>query len=152
MATHSGATNDRPMGRIIGTIGPRDRPTAPQGPAPGALGSDERHHDWFPNVDVAWRQNTLVVTAALPGLNKDDVSVKVSREYLIIEGHQLPTPDDTRDGYRHDTRSGTPFKRTIVLPDGADTRGAHARLADGRLEVTIPLSPAEATSRPLALG
>ena len=130
MATHgSAAAEQRPLGRVIGTIGPRPRPTA----VPGHAWNDH-DCDWFPRVDVARRREGFIVTAELPGLSREDISVKISREHLVIEGIQRE-----------------PFKRTIVLPDEADTPRACARLTDGVLEINIPLTTA-GTTRPLALG
>lgn len=146
MATHgSAAAEQRPLGRVIGTIGPRPRPTAVEGHA-----WNDRDCDWFPRVDVARRRDGFVVTAELPGLSREDISVKISCEHLVIEGLQRNPADDTREGYQT-ARRGEPFKRTIVLPDEADTPRACARLTDGVLEITIPLTTA-GTTRPLALG
>lgn len=99
---------------------------------------------------MARRRDGFVVTADLPGLSREDISVKISREQLVIEGIQRPAADDTSKGYQP-ARRGEPFKRTIVLPDEADTPRACARLTDGVLEISIPLTTA-GTSRPLALG
>lgn len=146
MATRgNAAAQQRPLGRVIGTIGPRRRPTTVQ-----SHSWIERDLDWFPRVDVARRRDAFVVTADLPGLSRADISVKISREHLVIEGIQRPPADDTGEGYQP-PRPAAPFKRTIVLPDDVDTPRAGARLADGVLEVSIPLTTAGA-ARPLALG
>jgi HSP20 family protein len=146
MATRVIAAAQRPLGRVIGTIGPRPRPEAVVAPA-----WHDSDLDWFPKVEVGRRRDAFVVTADLPGLSSEDVSVKITREHLVIEGFQNSVANDTSDGYQL-ARRGEPFKRTITLPEGADTLRAHAHLADGVLEVSVPLMTTATAARPLALG
>jgi HSP20 family molecular chaperone IbpA len=76
--------------------------------------------------------------------------VKISHGQLVIEGVRCSAADDSGDGYRSGT-GGDPFKRTIMLPDDVDTRRAFARLSEGVLEISIPLTTPAAASRRLAL-
>ena len=146
MATRGNAAAQQSMGRVIGTIGQPPRPAPVQSPT-----WNDHERDWFPRVEVARGRDVVVVTADLPGLSREDVSVKISREHLVIEGIQPVRADDTVDVDRCGSR-GEPFKRTIVLPDDVDTQRAYARLSGGVLEVSLPLATSAVAARPLALG
>src|SRR5690242_4140588 len=51
---------------------------------------------WAPPVEVYERDNNLVVTAELPGMNKDDVKVEVTNEGLIIQGERRREHEEKR--------------------------------------------------------
>jgi HSP20 family molecular chaperone IbpA len=72
---------------------------------------------------------TLVVKAYLPGLQKDELRGEVSEDMLVIDAE----PNADKDGPL--LRAG---RRLIPLPEGADIRLAKARLADGILTVSLP--------------
>lgn len=54
----------------------------------GATASTE---GWAPTVDIHQCNGTLMVTAELPGLKKEDVKVEMTDEALIIEGEKTGT-------------------------------------------------------------
>jgi len=94
---------------------------------------------WSPAVEVAERDNKLVVTAELPGLNKEDVKVHVTDEGLVIEGERKQEHEENRGGIHRSERSYGHFYRLIPLPEGANAEQAQAQFNNGVLEVTIPI-------------
>lgn len=94
---------------------------------------------WSPNIDVRERENTLVVSADLPGLTKDDVHVEVTDEGLAIRGERKREHEERRQGYYHSERSYGAFRRVIPLPEGVNAEQAKAQFKDGVLEVTVPI-------------
>jgi HSP20 family protein len=94
---------------------------------------------WSPAVEVAERDNKLVVTAELPGLNKDDVKVHVTDDGLVIEGERKQEHEETRGGIHRSERSYGRFYRLIPLPEGANVEQAQAQFNNGVLEVTLPI-------------
>lgn len=94
---------------------------------------------WSPNIDVRERDNQLIVSADLPGINKDDVKVEVTDEGVLIQGERKHESEDRQQGYYRSERSYGSFSRLIPLPEGASGDQAKAQFRDGVLEVTVPI-------------
>jgi HSP20 family protein len=94
---------------------------------------------WSPSIDVRENDNNLVVSADLPGLNKDDVKVEVSDEGLSIRGERKREHEEKREGYYRSERTYGSFYRVVPLPEGANVEQARANFKDGVLEVTVPI-------------
>ena len=43
---------------------------------------------WVPRVNINERKNDFVVTADLPGINKDDISINLENNMLTINGER----------------------------------------------------------------
>jgi len=97
--------------------------------------------EWSPKVDVFQREGQLVVHAELPGLTREEVTVRVTDEYLTIEGERKQEKKEERGGYWYSERSFGKFYRAIPLPEGIDTTKATAEFEKGVLEVVMPLTP-----------
>src|SRR5581483_870534 len=54
----------------------------------GWSGGDAEQITWAPRIDVAHRDNQLVIRADLPGLSKEDVKVDVTEDGLTIQGER----------------------------------------------------------------
>ncbi len=94
---------------------------------------------WSPNIEVRERDNNLVVSADLPGLNKDDVRVEVTEDGLCISGERKREHEERREGYYRSERSYGTFSRIVPLPEGANIDQAKAQFNNGVLEVTVPI-------------
>ena len=94
---------------------------------------------WAPPVDVRESDGRLVISAELPGLNKEDVKVEVNEDALVIQGERKREWEEERGGVRRSERSYGSFYREIPLPEGAQADQAKAHFNNGVLEVTIPI-------------
>ncbi len=100
-----------------------------------------RLHSWAeiapiaaPKIELSHTADTVVLTAALPGLTADDLAIEVSRDIVLLQG-----------------RGG--FQRFVQLPIGVDHSRATAEFADGVLTLTLPkLAMARSTRVPVAIG
>jgi HSP20 family protein len=107
---------------------------------------------WSPQIDVARRGDSLVVTADLPGMREEDVHVEVDEGVLTISGERKQETEDESGGvYRSERRYGS-FHREIGLPEGIDLESAGARFKDGVLQVTFKLSEQKPQSRKIAIN
>lgn len=102
---------------------------------------------WSPAVDVQRCDGTLVVTAELPGLKKDEVKVEMTDNAVIIEGERKREHQEDHKGFHRFERSYGKFYRAIPLPEGAKTEEAKAELNDGVLKVSVPTPEAKPASR-----
>jgi HSP20 family protein len=105
-------------------------------------GGAEEHGLWAPAVEVRQDEGNLIVTAELPGINKDNVKVEVTSEGLMISGERRREHEEKRQGFYRSERSYGRFHRMVPLPDGIDAEKAKAQFKEGVLEVQIPLPEA----------
>jgi HSP20 family protein len=93
--------------------------------------------DWSPAIDVFQRGNDLVIRADVPGLSKDDVTVDISEDQLIIRGERRYDHEEERDGVFRSERSYGSFCRVVPLPQGAIADSAKASFNNGVLEIVV---------------
>ena len=93
---------------------------------------------WAPQLETFRKDDKLVVRADLPGLTKDNVSIEVDDDVLVISGERSDETRDERDDFYRTERSYGRFFRAIQLPDGVEAEKIDATFKDGVLEVTIP--------------
>jgi HSP20 family protein len=107
------------------------------GSAPDSAGAEMAA--WSPAVEVRERGGNLEVTAELPGLKKEDVTVECTDDGLIIQGERRQEREETVGGIRRSERVYGHFYRLIPLPPGADPDNATAEFRDGLLQIRIPV-------------
>ena len=97
---------------------------------------------WSPRVEMEQRGETIVVSADLPGVRKEDVQIDVSQEGLTISAERRDEREagGEESGYRSVERSYGTFYRTIPLPQSVDREKLKASMRDGVLRITIPLA------------
>jgi HSP20 family protein len=106
---------------------------------------------WAPAVEVRERDGQLVVTAELPGLNREDVKVEVNDEGLVIQGERRREHEEERGGVRRSERSYGAFYRLIPLPEGANLEQAKAQINNGVLEVRVPIPEGKQKNRQIPI-
>ena len=94
----------------------------------------------IPTTDVYTKDNQLKVEAHLPNFEQNDVNIQVENNALVIsaERHEKEEDKDKKYVVRESSSS---FYRRIALPERADTDKIEARLDDGVLKVSVPLTP-----------
>jgi HSP20 family protein len=107
---------------------------------------------WSPTIEVKEKEGKLLVTADLPGLNKEDVTVHVDGDTLVIEGERKQEKEEKREGYYRSERSYGKFYRSIPLPEGALIDKTAANFANGVLEVSVPIPVAKAARKEIPVG
>src|SRR5260370_42559244 len=81
---------------------------------------------WAPSIEVREKDNNLIVSADLPGIDPKDVLVEEENGLLVIHGERRREHTEEREGFRRSERSYGRFYRTIPLPEGARTDEANA--------------------------
>jgi HSP20 family protein len=90
-----------------------------------------------PHVDMFERDGKLVISADLPGLNKDDVKVDITEDAVIIDGERKYEHEEREEGVYRSERGYGQFHRQIALPPGVKTDSASANFKNGVLEITM---------------
>ena len=103
--------------------------------------------DWIPKVDITEREGTLVVSAEVPGMKKDDVDVSIDNGVLSLSGKREFEHDETKDSVHRVERSYGSFRRAFTLPNDVDAARASAEFKDGVLRISIPKSAAAKTTK-----
>ncbi|MCH9007117.1 MAG: Hsp20/alpha crystallin family protein [Calditrichaeota bacterium] len=94
--------------------------------------------DFEPRVDVQENEKEYVISAELPGLNKDDFSVKLEDNLLTLSGEKKFEKEEKDEAsYKVERRYGA-FKRSFRLTDAVDSKKISAEYKNGVLEVKIP--------------
>jgi HSP20 family protein len=98
---------------------------------------------WSPQIETFQRGDQFVVRADLPGLRKEDVSVEVAGDSVILQGERREEQEESREGYYRSERSYGSFHRVVPLPEGTIAESAKASFKDGVLEVIMQAPPKE---------
>jgi HSP20 family protein len=88
-------------------------------------------------IDVQENDQSYVVEAEMPGVDKRDVSVDLEDGRLRISVNHEENVDDQKKNYIHRERRYAMMQRTIALAD-ADASGIKGKLENGVLTITIP--------------
>lgn len=91
-----------------------------------------------PAIDVHETDDELVVTAALPGVNPEDVEMTITGQTLTLRGDFKADEAITREQYLYRERRFGSFNRTIQLPVRVQGERAEATFSDGILHLSIP--------------
>jgi len=95
---------------------------------------------WPPPADLSETDEAYLAEVELPGVARDDISVELAGQELVISGEFTDTGKEGR-ALRRGRRSGRSGYR-VLLPGQAEADKVTAALADGVLTVTVPKSEA----------
>jgi HSP20 family protein len=104
-------------------------------------------YTWAPPVDIYETDDALVFQVELPGVSKDEVSIEIHQNTLMLRGerkHAAQVPDNR---YHRTERPYGPFQRSFVLPTLVDQEHVQATYHDGVLELRLPKSEAAKPKR-----
>ena len=97
-----------------------------------------RARRWVPAMDLVEKDDALILTADLPGLERGDVSIEVKDRVLTVAGERKSEHEDKADGFHRVERAYGAFSRSLTLPDGVEADKVEANFDKGVLEVRIP--------------
>jgi len=92
----------------------------------------------WPAVDVAEKDDAIMVRAEVPGMKPEDIDISVYGNTLTISGEKKHTKEDQGDGFYHVESASGSFRREIVLPTDVDEEKIEAVCENGVLSVTLP--------------
>lgn len=93
---------------------------------------------WTPAVDIYENNDSVVVKAELPGVEKDQISVEVKDGILSLRGERKFEKEVKEESYHRIERSYGTFQRSFSLPVSVDQEKVTAKFTDGVLEVKLP--------------
>lgn len=93
---------------------------------------------WAPAVDIYETNDSFVVSADLPGLNKDEIQIDLKDNTLTLKGEKKFEEKVSKDNYIRVERAYGSFVRSFTLPQNVDPEKIKAKYKEGVLEITIP--------------
>lgn len=91
-----------------------------------------------PNIDVYDKKGEVVVKAELPGVEKDNIDITITKDTLTIKGEIKKDEEVKEEDYYAREISYGSFARTIALPMEVDSEKAKATFKNGILEIVLP--------------
>ncbi len=96
-----------------------------------------------PQINISETDEEIRITADLPGLDEDDIEVKLADGMLTIGGEKAAETeaDEEEEGersYHLVERTQGAFSRTLLLPFAVEPEDIDAEFKNGVLTITIP--------------
>jgi HSP20 family protein len=107
---------------------------------------------WAPPVDIYETDDALILKAELPGVSKDDVSIEIHQNTLILRGQRKHEAEVKEEHYHRVERAYGTFQRSFMLPTLVDQEHVQATYHDGVLELRLPKSEAAKPKRVAITG
>lgn len=96
---------------------------------------------WTPSVDIYETESDLVLTAEVPGIDENDVEIKIEDNTLTIKGDRNFEKETKEENYHRIERSYGSFYRSFTLPRNIDQDKIKAENENGILKVIMPKKP-----------
>lgn len=91
----------------------------------------------FPPINVFQTDDEYAIVAELPGVNKDNIDIKLENRRLSIQGHIDSDNDENFKPVYKEYNVGH-FSRDFTLSSEIDTENIKASVADGVLTLVLP--------------
>ena len=92
----------------------------------------------FPRVDVFEREAEIVLRFDIPGIQKEDLDIRVDRDSITIKGKREEDQEQSDESYLYRERNVGEFARTILLEDHVIYEESKASYNNGILEIRVP--------------
>ncbi len=90
-----------------------------------------------PLADIEDLEDSLKVSMEMPGLEKEDIKIKVDKDSIEISAERKENLEEKKKNYYHCERSYTSFGRKIGLPVEVNPDDVDAEYKDGILRITL---------------
>lgn len=91
----------------------------------------------FPPVNIWLGENSVVVTAELPGVTREEVNLSLQDDVLTLAGKREPRTHQEDVSWQRRERAYGTFSRAIQLPFRVDPETVQARFNNGILEIEL---------------
>ncbi len=91
-----------------------------------------------PAVNIAENDNEVIVTAEIPGMEKNDLDVSLSGDVLTIKGEKKVEHEEKAENFHRVERSYGSFSRSFTLPCDIQADKVDATYKDGVLTLKLP--------------
>jgi HSP20 family protein len=92
---------------------------------------------WQPSVDIREKEEALVLEIDLPGVNQNEIDIKVEDNTLIIQGERRFARESQTETYVQMERPQGVFRRAFSLSRRIDQEKIKAGYKDGVLRIVL---------------
>ncbi len=108
----------------------------------------DNEHDAFPrwalmNAEVEETADDLIVRMEMPGIGKENFSIRIIGNTLFIQGDKRMARESEGSTYHLVERAYGSFERSISLPKSVDSEKSQASYVDGVLSIRLPKAVSE---------
>ncbi len=96
----------------------------------------EFNYEFNPRIDVYELNDKVYVEAELPGLNKDDIQIKVQDNTLTISGEKKKDTNEDKNVLRNERIFGS-FSRSFNLSEEINAEDIEANFENGILTIAL---------------
>ena len=93
---------------------------------------------WMPKVNVKELDDSFQVSAEIPGMEKDQLSIEVQENLLTIRGEKKTEEKAENEKMHICEVSYGKFERSLRLPDNVKIEDVDAEYKNGVLRISIP--------------
>ena len=101
-------------------------------------GEDLREGVWQPAVDIYEDEGSVVIKAELPGIDQDDIEIRIEDSTLTLKGERKHDQTIKKENFHRVERYYGSFQRSFSLPHTIDQEKVRASCEKGVLTITLP--------------
>jgi HSP20 family protein len=91
----------------------------------------------FPPINIWLGEHSVVVTAELPGVTREDAHLSLQEDVLTLSGRREPKSGQGDVNWQRRERAYGAFSRAVQLPFRVDPEKVQARFNNGVLEIEL---------------
>ncbi|NOR14761.1 MAG: Hsp20 family protein [Candidatus Aminicenantes bacterium] len=93
---------------------------------------------WTPAVDIYETEHEIVLSAEVPGIDEQDIEIKVEENTLTLRGERKFEKETQEENFHRIERAYGSFFRSFSLPNYVDQEKIKAEHEHGVLKVFLP--------------
>jgi len=105
---------------------------------PSLAGNSQQDNFLSPKMDIAETESEYKVEVELPGINQEDIEVKMDNNILTVKGKREEEKEEKERTYYTRERYYGSFQRSVSLPNNVSAEDIEARFNNGILHIQIP--------------
>ena len=94
--------------------------------------------DFSPSIEYTKLEDSYVITAEVPGINKNDINIEIDGDILVVKGEKKYNKQEQKEEYFVRERCYGSFRREIRLPTDSNKNDIEASYEEGILKLKIP--------------
>ncbi len=91
-----------------------------------------------PAVNVKETDKEYMLEVSAPGIPKENISVDVENNMLVIAGEHKQENNEEKDNYTRREFRQSSFKRSFMLPENVNAENIKARCNNGIISISLP--------------
>lgn len=93
--------------------------------------------EFTPPVDIYEDEHTITLKIEVPGINENDIDVRIENNTLTVHGERKVEQDEKEENFRRIERQYGSFTRSFTLPHSVDPGQVSAHYDKGVLKINL---------------